>query len=282
MSKLPAIGQVHLATFLFGLPGLFVISTGLDPVVITFGRTLFAAIALLLAWRLLGLDAWPVFGRWTVLSGIALAVHWCLFFTSIQVSTVAVGLIMFSVSPIFIALLEPVFFREPFVPGNVVPALVVVVGIVVMTGLHSGQIKFGEGVSWGVASSLVFALLQLLNKKLGRSQSPASLVLAQNGIACCLLLPFVYSGLPEITSGQWVQLVFLGIFCTAFAYTLFINSMRFLSVAVTSLIAAGLEPVYGVLLAALLFAQYPDANVLVGGVIVLATVVYVSVKRREG
>lgn len=270
--------QVHIATFLFGLAGLFVLFTGLDAVFITFGRTLFAAIALLLIWRFVGLNSRPVLSGWVLLSGVLLAVHWTLFFTSIQVSTVAVGLLMFSTSPIFIALLEPLFFRESFDIRRVLPAFTVALGIVIMTGLYLGQIRFGAGVAWGLASSLLFALLQLLNRKLASDHSAASLALIQNGVACCVLLPLVVADIRHVTAPQWLQLVFLGTICTALAHTLYINSMRKLNAAVASLIAGGLEPVYGVILAALLYAQYPDINVLMGGAVVLLAVLYVSVK----
>lgn len=273
---------MHVATFFFGLAGIFVLSTGLDPVLITFGRTLFATIALLLFWKFLtqrntsllssGVDVTVLF------SGLLLCLHWICFFTSIKVSTVAVGLIMFSTCQIFIALLEPLLFRERFDLGSLVPAIIVVLGIVIMTGVYAGEIRFGAGVLWGLVSALTFAFLQLLNRKLTATHSATSLALVQNAVACCLILPFVFGNLPEISGGQWLQLIFLGTVCTALAQTLFINSMRELNAAVASLIAAGLEPVYGVVLAAALYYQYPDVNVLVGGALVLVTVLYVSVK----
>ncbi len=190
----------------------------------------------------------------------------------------AVGLIMFSTCQIFIALLEPLLFRERFDLGSLVPAIIVVLGIVIMTGVYAGEIRFGAGVLWGLVSALTFAFLQLLNRKLTATHSATSLALVQNAVACCLILPFVFGNLPEISGGQWLQLIFLGTVCTALAQTLFINSMRELNAAVASLIAAGLEPVYGVVLAAALYYQYPDVNVLVGGALVLVTVLYVSVK----
>ena len=110
--KLPALVRIHLATVLFGVAGLFAVSTGLNAVVITFGRTLFAALTLsmlVLLWQRrvsLAADISSLF------SGLLLAVHWSLFFKSIQVSSVAIGLIMFTVSAVFIAILEPFWFRE--------------------------------------------------------------------------------------------------------------------------------------------------------------------------
>lgn len=282
MPALSSLFQVHIATFFFGLAGIFVLSTGLDPVLITFGRTLFASIALVLFWRILAQKNTLLLSTGVNVSvlftGLLLCVHWICFFTSIKVSTVAVGLIMFSTCQIFIALLEPLVFREPFALRSVIPAIIVVLGIVIMTGVFAGEMRFGAGVLWGLASASTFAFLQLLNRKLTATHSAASLALVQNAVACCMLLPFVFGNLPEIAAGQWLQLIFLGIVCTALAQTLFINSMRELNAAVASLIAAGLEPVYGVVLAAALYSQFPDVNVLVGGALVLVTVLYVSVK----
>lgn len=44
--------------------------------------------------------------------GIILAVHWTTFFQSIQMSTVAIGLLTFSTFPVFTTFLEPYFFKE--------------------------------------------------------------------------------------------------------------------------------------------------------------------------
>src|SRR5262249_43909821 len=85
--------QIHAAVLLFGLSGLFgKFREELAPLVIVFGRVVFAALALWFVSLLWKLPLWPNSGR-TLLAffglGILLAVHWTTFFAAVQASSVA-------------------------------------------------------------------------------------------------------------------------------------------------------------------------------------------------
>ena len=123
---------IHSAVLLFGLAGLFGKMVGAPAAVIVLGRTVFAALALGLMLVLRGrittpkrLKEWCIF----VFLGALLAAHWTAFFHSIQISTVAVGLVTFSSFPLFVTLLEPYFFKEPLRPFDLLTALLIVVGL---------------------------------------------------------------------------------------------------------------------------------------------------------
>ncbi len=266
--------KVHIATVLFGLAGLFAVTTGLGAMVITFGRTAFAALTLLLIAFWLGGKSRLTPDSYSVGSGVLLAVHWSLFFWSIQLSNVALGLIMFTVSAVFISLLEPVVFKEKFRRTDVICAVVVVIGIVIIVGSDKTGDNLAAGVVIGLASSIVFALLQLMNRALTQARSAMSLSMIQNSVACMVLLPFVIGDLGNVSVTAWLQLLFLGCVCTAFAHTIFISALREIKATLAGLISGGLEPVYGAVLAAVLLLQYPGMNVLIGGVLVVLSVVW--------
>jgi len=57
-------------------------------------------------------------------------------------------------------------------------------------------------------------------------------------------------------------------------------ALKRVNVSTASLIAAGLEPVYGVVLAVIILAQKPEPNVLLGGAIILVTVVLETVRKK--
>ena len=105
--------QIHLAVLLFGLAGLFGKFLTLSAFVIVLGRTFFASLTLALALLVTGRSSRPRSGKdfalFLVLGGV-LALHWTTFFHSIQVSTVAVGLVTFTTFPLFVTLMEPYFF----------------------------------------------------------------------------------------------------------------------------------------------------------------------------
>lgn len=291
--NIPALFSVHIATFLFGLAGVLGAVIGLNAIEVTFGRTLFASVALLVVWYLTSRPSVSVKDGVTtkhpakkpgitwlaIFSGVMLAFHWVTFFAGIQLSTVAIGLVTFSICPVFVALLEPFYFREKFKASALVAALVVLIGVVIISGVYRGELVYPAGIACGIASGFSFAVLQLVNRKLAKTAVPVAISMVQNVVATVVLLPIVAGGLADIQSGQWLLLIFLGIGCTALAHTLFINALKQVKVATASLIVAGLEPVYGIALAAFFLTQWPTPEVVLGGIIILATVIVVTYRQ---
>ncbi len=123
--------QIHLAVVLAGGAGLFAKFVTVSPAVITCARTFFGSLAIAIAAAVVK-SSFRLQTRRDLLmlafSGATLAVHWFAFFVSIQVSTVAIGLLAFSTFPLFVTFLEPLIFKEPLRRYDVVTSLVVVTG----------------------------------------------------------------------------------------------------------------------------------------------------------
>ena len=151
----------------------------------------------------------------------------------------------------------------------------------IISGVHTGELVYLKGIALGIVGGFSFALLQLLNRRLASNDGALVTSLVQSGVAALVLLPVVFTGLGNIQSHQWLLLMVLGVACTALAYTLFIAALKRVKVSAASLIAAGLEPVYGVVLAAIILSQRPAPNVLIGGAIILATVMLVTVRKKQ-
>ncbi|MBD1914634.1 MULTISPECIES: DMT family transporter [Cyanophyceae] len=273
-----ALIQVHASVFLFGLSGLFGKFLALPATVIVLGRTGFAALSLGLVLTLgqrsarLG-TAKDRLGM--VLLGALLAFHWVSFFLSIQLATVAVGLLTFSSFPVFVTVLEPLLFKTLWRWRDGAIAALVVLGV----ALAIPEYRLGSattlGAVWGLLSGLSFALLQLLNKGYRQRYTAVAIAFYQNLFACLSLLvvtPIV--GL-TLTTGEIGLLLVLGVLCTALAHTLFIESLGKLRAQTASVIST-LEPVYGIALAALLLREVPTLRTLVGGAVVLTTIIWAS------
>ena len=107
------------------------------------------------------------------------------------------------------------------------------------------------------------------------------MALWQNAVAALCVAPIVIwqGGVGAvITPFALVQIVTLGICCTALAHTLFIGGLRRVGAATASVIAA-LEPVYGIALAAWLLGEIPGGRTLVGAALLVAAALAAS--RRE-
>lgn len=269
--------QIHGAVFLFGLAGLFGKFIDASPVYIVLGRTLSAAMVLGIWVGTVSGTPLRGFGRTALgllsLQGALLAAHWYLFFQSIQVSSVAVGLVTFSSFPLFVTFLEPLVFREPLQPRDVILAIVVFAGIcLVVPDMNPGN-QVTMGAVYGILSGLTFAVLALLNRKNVRASDPVAVAFFQNGFAAICLVPVALAVRPMPPAiSDLPALIFLGVACTALAHTLFIASLRRVR-AQTASVITGLEPVYGIFLAFFLLGEIPELRTLGGGILIIGATV---------
>ena len=139
-----------------------------------------------------------------------------------------------------------------------------------------------RGIALGLASGLTFAWLVVRNRTLVATQPASQIALWQSAFAALLLVPVVLIAPPGFVTpsatGAGLLLV-LGVVCTGVAHTLFIASMRHVSAASASVVAA-LEPAYGIALAALLLGDVPNARTMTGGVLIIAAALVVSSRPR--
>jgi drug/metabolite transporter (DMT)-like permease len=279
--KKRALAAVHLAVLLFGLSGLFGKLLSLPSLIIVFGRTAWAFAALVLLLGLRRLLYLPHRSDWELLlvSGAVLSLHWYTFFESIQVSSVAVGLVTFSSFPLFVTFLEPIFFRESLQKRDLATATLVVLGLLLVVPTYSFVNRVTLGAFWGVCSGASFAVLALMNRRFATRSSALSIAAVQNGVAALILLPFACKVGFHFQGYDFWYLLFLGVVCTAFAHALFISGLAQIR-AQTASVLAGLEPVYGILLALIVLGEQPAWRTLLGGSLILAAVVFASLKAR--
>jgi drug/metabolite transporter (DMT)-like permease len=275
----PSLLAIHCAVLLFGFAGLFSKWLSLPAVVIVLGRTLFAALFLfmLLLLRRQSFRLQQKAFRLLLISGILLAGHWFAFFRSIQVSTVAVGLLAFASFPIFVVLLEPLAFKEKFQRRYVFLALLTLAGIYLLVPRFSWQDASVRGILWGLIAGFTFAVLTLLNRFLTRQHSSLLIAFYQDLFAALSLLPLIFFVKFSSSPQDLGLLLILGIFCTAIAHSLFIRGLRRVRAQTASIIAL-LEPVYGIALAFLLLGEKLLLHTILGGMIILVVSFFATLK----
>lgn len=273
-SKL-AIFELHLAVFLFGISGLFGKLIETTPSLIVVGRTFFAALAIFFGLKIfsLGMQASSRKTLATVfVSGIVLALHWLTFFHAIQISTVAIGLVGFATFPIFVTFLEPLVTSQQIRGIDIVSAVVVMSGLILVAPSFDLSNSGTIGLLWAVLSGFLFAVLTLMNRHLVKENSFLIVALYQHSSAALVLLPvaLIESEMPQISTV--VLLLILGVLCTALPQTLFIKSLTYLKAQLASIIT-GLEPVYGILFAAIFLHEIPRLQTIIGVGLVFGAVV---------
>lgn len=271
--------SVHLAVLLFGIAGLFGKWILLPATIIVLGRVVFASISLVGFLKLKNeailvskKDLLTFIGL-----GLLLAIHWVTFFQSIQIASVAIGLLSFSTFPIFTTFLEPLWFKEKLHWKDILIALITFLGIGLIVEDFDLENSNTLGVLVGIISGFTFALISLLNRKLVGNYSSRQVALHQDIWAAVFLVPFL---LIEDYSFNWNNLgllLILGIIFTALAHSLFIEGLKKVKTQTASIIAC-LEPVYGIIFAFLFLSEMPNSMEILGGVIILSMALLKTIK----
>jgi drug/metabolite transporter (DMT)-like permease len=280
MNKKNSIINIHIAVLMFGVAGLFGKFIDLPATIIVLGRVAFATLSL--AFVLIYLKQSIILTMQKdyflfVSMGFILAIHWVTFFQSIKTSTIAVGLLSFSTFPVFAAFLEPLFFKEKIRIRDIIIALITFLGIAIIVPEFNIGNYITQGVLWGVTSGFTFAILSILNRKYAKQYSSLVIAFYQDSVAFLILIPFLFIESPQFTIHNILLLVLLGVIFTAVAHSLFIKGLSKVK-ALTASIIACLEPVYGIIFAILFLSEFPTIKIVIGGIIILGTTLYSTVK----
>ncbi len=277
--------SIFLAVPFVSLTGLFGKWISISPLMIVQWRTIFAfialSIALIVSRKKFLFNNYREF-LWLFISGVLLGAHWVAFFKSIQVSTVAIGLLSYVSYPLFTTMLEPMFFSDSKIGKNFPSTVLVVIGLLLIATSNrtNGEIISGfvlEGVLWGLVAGLGFAILTLINRLHVRNQSPLLLTCWQNGFAALILVPWSIYESWIITKNDWFLLFLLGVVCTVGGHSLLINGLRHIQAQLASLLIAGLEPILAIFFAFSFLGEIPSFRTLIGGAfIIIATLIIIK------
>lgn len=280
-SRLASYLELHAATLVLGIAGPIGKAVVLYVPALISARALVALplLALIIHYRGGRVDAGERGSRWLVfLTGLLLACHWMTFFQAMRVSTVAVGIVTTFTFPVITALLEPLFFRERFRWFTGVNAVLVVVGMLLVTGELSLESENTRGALWGLLSAVAFASRNMLSRRLGNQYRGEKLMFMQLVVVAIVLSPFLFIGnWGEMGAIDWSGLLVLGLLCTAIGHSLFVAAIGIFGAATASIVTS-MQPIYGTIIAIFWPGEIPSPWTVVGGLVILAAVFHQSVQ----
>lgn len=278
MNHRTALGALHIGALFFGLTGVFGKLAQAGPSIIVFGRAAFAVLALAIFARI-AKKAWQPLQRqdWCrlLLGGVLLAGHWVSFFIAVKVAGVAIATLGFASFPAFTVILEGLLFRERVRSNEIILVLLVSVGLVLVTPEFDLASQATGGLLWSLLSGLLFSLLSLTNRAASGRIPAVQAAMCQNAVVALCLLPLAAPALAGVSAIDWLWIALLGVFCTGVAHSLFVASLAVIK-ARTAAVVFALEPVYGIALAWLIFAEAPTPRMLLGGVLIILAIVVSS------
>lgn len=280
--KNKSLAEIHIAVLLFGLSGLFGKLISLTPIIIVLVRVFFSSSFLLIVILHLKKDLRLKNKKhyfYLAIMGIVLIIHWSAFFKSIQTSTVAIGLLTFSTFPVFVTFLEPYFFKDKIKLMDIIIAIITFFGVMLVIPKFELGNSSMQGVLWGMIAGFTYAILSIFNRKYVKEYSSLVIAFYEQFTATIVLIPFFILQKPIFHFREIVLLIILGVVFTGISHTLFINGLKGTKTQTAGIISS-LEPVYGIIFAALLLGEIPTFKEILGGVIILSTVFYSTIKAK--
>lgn len=258
------------AALLWSTGGIGIKAVADSALKVTFYRSLFAAIALML---FLGRGVW---GRrqWKSTAAFAIAIvsyGACLttFVVATKWTTAANAIFLQYAGVVWVLLLSPIVVREPMRARDVIAIAVAMSGMALFfVGRFEARGMAGNAMA--LVSSVFFALLILV---LRREQRAAQAAVTWGNVVCALaVLPFVAHDL-ALTPRSFAVLAFLGVFQIAIAYVLFVRGLAYVTATQASLTGM-LEPVSNPIWVFLFLGEKPSVYAIAGALVVLSAIAW--------
>jgi len=233
-----------------------------------------------------------------LLSGVVLAVHFATWISSLEFTTVASSAVLVSTTPLWVALLSPIFLKER------VRRIVVIGMLVALTGgmlvgfsdtctLAAGKLTCPElgaflqgqaflGDLLALAGALAAAGYMLIGRRLRETMSLLSYITVVYGMAALVLVVWMFAagyslfGLPPIT---YLWIILLGLVPQLIGHSTFNWALGYLSAAFVAITLLG-EPIGSTVLAFFLLNETPSLIKVVGGVLILFGI-YLSARGQQ-
>lgn len=274
--------QLHACVVLWGFTAILGRLISLPAVQLVHWRMALVAFVLLALRRTwVGVAVMPlrsvfIFG----VIGLIVASHWVAFYASIKISNASVAVACLGLGSIFAAIIEPIVMQRSHDRLELLLGLLAVPGVVLIVGGVPLEMRLGIAV--GVVAALLSAIFTTLNKRFTSKGDPFAITCIEMSAGAVVLgVPAALSGLTMPTKMDAIWLLVLTVACTLLPFVMWIQSLKYVS-AFSTLLVLNLEPVYAILLAALLFQEYDDLTPLFYGgtaIILLAVVLQPQLRR---
>ncbi|MBN8726299.1 MAG: DMT family transporter [Xanthomonadales bacterium] len=276
--------QIHFCVLLWGFTAIFGKLITLTALPLVWWRMLLVVAALLLIprlWRGLAAMSPRLMLAYAGI-GVLVALHWLTFYGAIKLANASVGATCIALATPMTALVEPRLAGRRFSMRELILGIAALPGVALVVGGVPGSMRLGIAV--GALSALLVAIFGSLNKRLVEHGDPLAVTGLELGAGTLVLTllaapltwimpelggsPFV---LPDLRDG--LLLLGLALACTLLPFTLSLVALRHMS-AFAAQLATNLEPVYAIVLAALLLGEQRELTPLfyAGAAIILGVV----------
>lgn len=254
--------MLHFVVLIWGFTAILGMLISIPTIEMVFYRTLLAAVGLALVfwWKKTKLRLPKREMAKILTTGAIISLHWLLFFGAARVSNISVCLAGLATASFWTAFIEPMVNKTKVKWYEVLLGLMIIVGLVI---IFSFELDYWLGLLMSVGSALLGATFMVINSRLTKRGHPYIITFYEMIGACVFTLLVMlgyYAFYADVqlqlipTVWDWVWLLVLAGFCTVYAFSVSVELMKRLTAFAVNL-TVNLEPVYGILLAVLIFGE---------------------------
>lgn len=223
----------------------------------------------------------PAKDRKTILlGGVLLGAHWMTFFYALKLSNVAIGMLSLYTFPAITALLEPLLTKNKFQNMHLLLGGLILVGVYLLIPDFDFSSSYFKAICFGVLSAVFYSVRNILLKPKVKQYNQSVLMFNQLGAISICLIPTLWL-IKGVNLYEFLPYIgLLAILTTAIGHTLFVYSLKHFSTTSASLMSS-LQPVYGIILAMIFLNEYPSLTTIVGGLVIISTVVVESLRVKK-
>lgn len=211
-----------------------------------------------------------------MLGGILIALHWIFFFAAIKIANVSIALIAMSTGALFTSLIEPFFFKRKFIFLEILFGLIVISGLYLIFNVEK---EYTLGIIYALIAALLSAVFTVLNGLYIKQDKAVTISFYQLLFGALAITGYVLltTGFQPVDftlkESDYLYLIILASICTAYAFIVSVDIMKVLS-PYTIMLTINLEPVYGIILAVLIFGENEKMSpqFYLGAAIIVVTV----------
>jgi drug/metabolite transporter (DMT)-like permease len=190
--------------------------------------------------------------------GFIAMLHWVTFYGAIKYANVSVALVCFASISFFTALFEPLILKKRLNWKELLLGLITLTGIYIIFHFDT---QYKAGIIIGIISAMLAALFPIYNREFLKQMNVETLLAWQQTggfVSLTLLLPLYLHWFTanHFLPAKWdfLWLLILSWACSVWAFQLSSHALKRLS-AFTVNLTFNLEPLYGIILAFILFRE---------------------------
>ncbi|GAL77963.1 hypothetical protein JCM19274_4462 [Algibacter lectus] len=204
-----------------------------------------------------------------------------LFFGAIDASNVSTTLAVFSTGTFFASIIEPIVYKRKVLGYEILFGILAIVGVCIIT---QSEVEYLTGIILGILSAFFSSLFAVLNGSFLKKHS-ATVISFYEFISGVLFITIYILCFGEgfsaeffsLSTSDFWYLFILASICTTYAFIASVYIMKTIS-PYTVVLTYNLEPVYGIILALILFPEKEKMSPsFYYGALVIITVVMLNV-----